>query len=134
MLQELRMYNPEYLERPYVVVLNKIDLPEARNRLLSLTEKILRIGCDEVTSEPKMMLEDAVHSLSTEDGSTDKLSPQITNKDKRDREIEDYPCPLAVVGVSVLKGIRINEMLKEIRAALRKCRDSREALEPSTRP
>ena len=27
-LQELRMYNPEYLERPYVVVLNKIDLPE----------------------------------------------------------------------------------------------------------
>ena len=26
--QELRMYNPAYLERPYVVVLNKIDLPE----------------------------------------------------------------------------------------------------------
>ena len=25
-LQELRMYNIEYLERPYVVVLNKIDL------------------------------------------------------------------------------------------------------------
>jgi hypothetical protein len=22
------MYNPEYLERPYIVVLNKIDLPE----------------------------------------------------------------------------------------------------------
>ncbi|KAJ6681112.1 GTP-BINDING PROTEIN OBGC2-RELATED [Salix koriyanagi] len=100
--EELKMYNPEYLERPYVVVLNKIDLPEARSRLLSLTEKILRIGCDEVTSEPKMMLEDAVHSLSTEDGSTDKLSPQITNEDKGDREIEDYPSPLAVVGVSVL--------------------------------
>lgn len=27
-LQELRMYNPDYLERPYVVVLNKIDLPK----------------------------------------------------------------------------------------------------------
>ena len=27
-LQELRMYNPQYLERPYVVVLNKIDLPK----------------------------------------------------------------------------------------------------------
>ena len=26
-LQELRMYNPNYLERPYIVVLNKIDLP-----------------------------------------------------------------------------------------------------------
>lgn len=30
------------------------------------------------------------------------MSPQITNTDKRDQEIEDYPCPLAVVGVSVL--------------------------------
>ncbi|KAJ6405841.1 hypothetical protein OIU84_013748 [Salix udensis] len=30
------------------------------------------------------------------------------------------------------KGIRVNEMLKEIRAALRKCRDSHETLEPST--
>lgn len=27
-LQELRMYNPNYLGRPYVVVLNKIDLPK----------------------------------------------------------------------------------------------------------
>ncbi|CAO2180303.1 unnamed protein product [Urochloa humidicola] len=26
--EELRMYNPQYLERPYVVVLNKIDLPK----------------------------------------------------------------------------------------------------------
>lgn len=28
------MYNPEYLERPYIVVLNKIDLPEVRSFLL----------------------------------------------------------------------------------------------------
>lgn len=28
MLQELRMYNPDYLERLYIVVLNKIDIPE----------------------------------------------------------------------------------------------------------
>ena len=27
-LQELRMYNANYLERPYIVVLNKIDIPE----------------------------------------------------------------------------------------------------------
>ncbi|KAL6524726.1 hypothetical protein OROMI_030319, partial [Orobanche minor] len=26
--EELRMYNPDYLERPYIVVLNKIDVPE----------------------------------------------------------------------------------------------------------
>ncbi|KAJ6938459.1 hypothetical protein NC651_005016 [Populus alba x Populus x berolinensis] len=125
--EELRMYNPEYLERPYVVVLNKIDLPKGRDRLLSLTEEILRIGCDEVPSEPKMTSKDAVHSFSTEDGNADKLPSQITNEDKKDKELEDYPRPLAVVGVSVLKGIRVNEMLKEIRAALRKCRDSHEA-------
>lgn len=27
-LQELRMYNPNYLERPYIVVLNKVDIPK----------------------------------------------------------------------------------------------------------
>lgn len=122
--EELRMYNPEYLERPYVVVLNKIDLPEGRDRLQSLTEEILRIGCDEVPSEPKMTSKDAVHSFSTEAGNADKLPSQMANEDKKDKELEDYPRPLAVVGVSVLKGIRVNEMLKEIRAALRKCRDS----------
>lgn len=122
--EELRMYNPEYLERPYVVVLNKIDLPEGRDRLQYLTEEILRIGCDEVPSEPKMTSKDAVHSFSTEAGNADKLPSQMANEDKKDKELEDYPRPLAVVGVSVLKGIRVNEMLKEIRAALRKCRDS----------
>ena len=38
-----------------------------------MTEEISRIGCDEVPSEPKMVLKDAVHSLSADDGSTDKL-------------------------------------------------------------
>ncbi|KAM7259241.1 hypothetical protein ACFE04_014982 [Oxalis oulophora] len=111
--EELRMYNPEYLERPYIVVLNKIDLPEASNRLSSLNEEIMRIGSDEIPSEPE------VQSLSCEaDGE------KISLKDKTEKEIEDYPRPLAVVGVSVLNGIRVNEMLKEIRAALRKCADS----------
>lgn len=35
-LQELRMYNPQYLERPYVVVLNKIDLPKVHFTFNSL--------------------------------------------------------------------------------------------------
>ncbi|KAL5778089.1 hypothetical protein ACOSP7_011015 [Xanthoceras sorbifolium] len=120
--EELRMYNPDYLERPYIVVLNKIDLPEARDRLPSLTEEIFRIGTDEVTYETEMSSEDAVQSLSSIEGAKEDIfSPGASNKDKKDKEIEDYPRPLAVVGVSVLKGIRINEMLKEIRAALRKC-------------
>ncbi|KAJ9166037.1 hypothetical protein P3X46_020838 [Hevea brasiliensis] len=113
---ELRMYNPEYLERPYIVVLNKIDLPEARDRLSSLTEEISRIGNDKVNNGDKSGKEREDHPAP-----------------KTDKEIEDYPAPLAVVGVSVLKGIRLNEMLKEIRAALKKCGDSNEALEPSER-
>ncbi|KDO84710.1 hypothetical protein CISIN_1g011645mg [Citrus sinensis] len=100
--EELRMYNPDYLERPFIVVLNKIDLPEARDRLQSLTEEILKIGCDKVTSETELSSEDAVKSLSTEGGEADLLSSVTSVKDKRDKEIEDYPRPLAVVGVSVL--------------------------------
>jgi hypothetical protein len=49
-----------------------------------------------------MTSKDAVHSFSTEDGNADKLPSQIANEDKKDKELEDYPRPLAVVGVSVL--------------------------------
>ncbi|KAJ4823872.1 hypothetical protein Tsubulata_030322 [Turnera subulata] len=129
--KELRMYNPEYLLRPYIVVLNKIDLPEARDRIPSLTEEISTIGSDMIPSKPLMVSEES-KSPTVESGNNE--SQQVSGKDKRDKEIEDYPRPLAVVGVSVLKGIRVNEMLKEIRGALRKCRDSVEELEPSARP
>ncbi|XP_020534798.1 probable GTP-binding protein OBGC2 isoform X2 [Jatropha curcas] len=129
--EELRMYNPEYLERPYIVVLNKIDLPEARDRLSSLAEEISRIGRDEVPSEQEVVVNDAFHT-STRYDVANKLSSQISNGDNNDKMIEDYPAPLAVVGVSVLKGIRVNEMLKEIRAALKKCRDYNEAFETNS--
>ncbi|GFS46456.1 hypothetical protein Acr_00g0102380 [Actinidia rufa] len=76
---ELRMmYNPEYLERPYIVVLNKIDIPEARDRLQSLIQAISRIGRDETPSQSD------------------------TSSDGNIKEIEDYPRPFAVVGASVL--------------------------------
>ncbi|KAK6256808.1 hypothetical protein QUC31_000267 [Theobroma cacao] len=131
--EELRMYNPNYLERPFVVVLNKIDLPEAREKLPFLTEEILKIGSDIVNSELGMSSEDLVQSSPAEGGEADIIYSVISDEDKIDRGIEDYPRPTAVVGASVLKGIRVNEMLKEIRAALRKCRDSNEALELSAR-
>ncbi|XP_022936492.1 probable GTP-binding protein OBGC2 [Cucurbita moschata] len=119
--EELRMYNPNYLERPYVVVLNKIDLPEARDRLPSITEEILRIGRDDLYPE-QVGYENSVESSLPEG---DLATPsEIPVAGHQDREIEDYPRPLSVVGVSVLKGINISLMLKEIRAALRKCRDS----------
>ncbi|XP_061366449.1 probable GTP-binding protein OBGC2 [Gastrolobium bilobum] len=119
--EELRMYNPEYLERPYIVILNKIDLPEAKDRLPSLTQEILRIGNDGAASEPEPSSEVPAQLLSDE-------------SDRKERKLEDYPRPLSVVGVSVLKGIRINEMLKKIRAALRKCTDSNESLPSSVLP
>ncbi|KAA8537572.1 hypothetical protein F0562_027180 [Nyssa sinensis] len=132
--EELRMYNPDYLERPSIVVLNKIDIPEARDRLPSLTREIIGIGSNGVPSQPKTSFGDAVQSLSAEGELASALSSGASDKDRMVKEIEEYPCPLAVVGVSVLKGIRIKEMLEEIRAALRKCQDSNEALELTTRP
>lgn len=131
--EELRMYNPNYLERPYVVVLNKIDLPKARDKLPHLTEEILKIGSDIVHSELGMSSRGEVQSLPTEGGEATTLSSAISVEDRMDKGIEDYPRPAAIVGVSVLKGIRVNDMLKEIRAALRKCRDSNDALELSAR-
>ncbi|ERN01272.1 probable GTP-binding protein OBGC2 isoform X2 [Amborella trichopoda] len=116
--EELRMYNPEYLERPHVVILNKIDLTEARDRLPSLIEEIANIGCNEMAPKSVESLEGA---LETSNGHENQPSPLSTIK--KEKEIGEYPRPLAVVGVSCLKHIGINPMLKEIRAALRKCND-----------
>ncbi|KAG4148008.1 hypothetical protein ERO13_D05G259700v2 [Gossypium hirsutum] len=110
-----------------------ITVREARDKLPHLTEGILKIGSDLVHSELGMSSRDEVQSLPTEGGEATTLSPAISVEDKMDKGIEDYPRPAAVVGVSVLKGIRVNDMLKEIRAALRKCRDSNDALELSAR-
>ncbi|KAJ8772590.1 hypothetical protein K2173_027767 [Erythroxylum novogranatense] len=125
--EELRMYNPEYLERPYIVVLNKIDLPEAHDRISCLTEEISRIGSNELSNS-----QNTVQSISNEGVAADEERPEMKIEDKRDKMIEDYPCPLAVVGVSVQKGTRVNDMLKEIRAALKMCRTSDGALSSST--
>ncbi|KAK6136547.1 hypothetical protein DH2020_029707 [Rehmannia glutinosa] len=117
--EELRMYNPDYLERPYIVVLNKIDIPEAKEKLPNLTEEIWRIGSDKQDSQTSTTSETAAFPLAS-----DEDQANAVRHEKKVKEIEEYPRPFAVVGVSVLKGIRINEMLKEIRAALRSCRDS----------
>ncbi|KAH9603540.1 hypothetical protein KSS87_006050 [Heliosperma pusillum] len=130
--EELRMYNPDYLERPYIVALNKVDLPQARDRLQYLTEAIREIGIENVpapqgsstrSEDPGQILSIPVehgdmHPSASEDNKTVE-----DIRDKRDKVIEEYPQPLSVIGVSVLKGIQVTEMLKEIRNGLRKCRD-----------
>ena len=40
MLQELLMYNPNSLEQPYVVLLNKIDLPEVGRLVIGLLSSL----------------------------------------------------------------------------------------------
>lgn len=127
--EELRMYNPDYLERPSIVVLNKIDIPEAFNKLPHLKEEIMRIGSDDLSAQVDVNSEDTLQSLSSSNmEQKDYHSSEISDKARRIKEIEEYPRPNAVVGVSVLKGTNINEMLKEIRAALRKCSESNEVL------
>ncbi|KAK4351928.1 hypothetical protein RND71_027446 [Anisodus tanguticus] len=121
-LQELRMYNPEYLDRPYLVVLNKIDKPEAIDRLPTLTEEMWKIGCERISSEPDTS-SGVAESISVDESQNSELSSGLSAKDKV-KELEEYPRPLAVVGVSVLKGIKVNEMLKAIRAALRESRNA----------
>ncbi|KAJ3705554.1 hypothetical protein LUZ61_009259 [Rhynchospora tenuis] len=111
--EELRMYNPNYLERPYIVVLNKIDVPEANERLQSLIQEISSIGCSEYT-----------------DSSEDARIENSECEENREKELEDYPRPLAVVAASLLKRVGIDEMLKEIRAGLRKCTDMTKLLGP----
>ncbi|XAR61703.1 hypothetical protein NMG60_11016200 [Bertholletia excelsa] len=127
--EELRMYNPDYLERLYIVVLNKIDISEVKDRLPHLTQEIARIGRYEIPSQAETSTGDVVQASISKDDLANGLSSRVSNKDRRIKEIEDYPCPHAVVAVSVLKGIGVNKLLEEIRAALRKCRDSNETLE-----
>ncbi|KAL6493073.1 hypothetical protein OROGR_032832 [Orobanche gracilis] len=117
--EELRMYNPDYLERPYIVVLNKIDVPKAKENLPYITEEIWRIGSDKQDGQTGTITSEIadIPLASDEDQANAILH------EKKVKEIEEYPRPFAVVAASVLKGIRVDEMLKEIRAALRSCRD-----------
>eukprot|EP01018_Ginkgo_biloba_P026277 Gb_21962 [translate_table: standard] len=129
--EELRMYNPDYLERPHMVVLNKLDLPEARERFESLSEQIAQIGSlRNVTGSLYRNDEGDAHMLhlpatnSTEEqGANICSSVDATSKSlKQEKEIDEYSRPLAVVGISALHGIGIVEMLKEIRLAMKSCK------------
>ncbi|ONK64687.1 uncharacterized protein A4U43_C07F28830 [Asparagus officinalis] len=124
--EELRMYNPNYLERPYIVVLNKIDLPEARDRLPILMQEISSLGC-KVTTKLEMG-----GTLSIESKEPQMQSLASDGEATNEKKIEDYPRPLAVVGASVLKRINIDHMLKEIRAALRTCQGLEKMVEQGT--
>lgn len=74
---------------------------QARDRLPSVTEEILRIGTDDLNPE-QVGSENGVQS-SLPDGNLATVSLLDTPiSDQKDKEIDDYPRPLSVVGVSVL--------------------------------
>lgn len=60
------------------------------------------MGSDKITSQAETNSEDAHQSVSADRDHTDDLSSEIPDEDRRVKEIEEYPRPLAVVGVSVL--------------------------------
>lgn len=64
-----------------------------------MTEEILKIGQD--SEHTPLVSEDTAPIVLTSSDHSDTL-PSDSEKMKRDKEIEDYPRPLAVVGVSVL--------------------------------
>lgn len=67
-----------------------------------MTEEISRIGCERTPSEPEISSGDIVQPFSSEDGNAALDSSAALNEDRNEKQIEDYPLPLAVVGVSVL--------------------------------
>lgn len=118
--EELCMYNPEYLERPHMVVLNKLDLPEAKERFNSMSKQIEIIGSlEDVHGGAHMLVEGNgygdVEACINSEGDNEATSL------KQEKKMEDYPRPVAVVGISALKGIGIVHMLKQIRLALKAC-------------
>lgn len=75
---------------------------QAMDRLPSLTQEIMKIGSEQILSSSQNGTEDAIQSLPSDSEGANVLSLDFPDKDRKDKEIEDYPWPLAVVGVSVL--------------------------------
>lgn len=71
------------------------------DRLPSLTQEIMKIGSEQVASLSQNSTGEAIQSLPSGEGANVRSS-DFNDKDRKDKEIEDYPRPLAVVGVSVL--------------------------------
>lgn len=63
----------------------------------------MRIGTDELSAQVDVNSEDTLQSLSSSNTEQkDNLSSEIPDKARRIKEIEEFPRPNAVVGVSVL--------------------------------
>lgn len=73
-----------------------------RDRLPSLIEEISRIGSDRTPSEVETSPDNAFNLRSPEDENTDISTSGVLEKDRKNKQIVEYPRPHAVVGASVL--------------------------------
>ncbi|KAI5081640.1 hypothetical protein GOP47_0001383 [Adiantum capillus-veneris] len=112
--EELQMYNPDYLERPHIVVLNKLDIPEAAARFESLKEQILMLGTQS-TNPPE----------SDDNRSDDPLMDYgASSVDAREyffsqqEPVRKFPHAAAIAGISALEGMGIEDLLITIRSTL----------------
>lgn len=128
--EELHLYNPEYVRRPHIVILNKIDLPEARQKFESLRETIQNMGVDPEVDGDGMSSADADSSRlprldSVErDSSSQAVSKQEQRKQmikkEEERRVQDFRRPAAVVGISAREGEGMEGLLEVIRETLQK--------------
>ncbi|KAJ7538326.1 hypothetical protein O6H91_11G043600 [Diphasiastrum complanatum] len=129
--EELQMYNPEYLIWPHIVVLNKLDLPEAQLKFPLIKEQLLRqpipshlfsdnarkngvhagVDHDELTSFKLQGNKSMLQNLEEDCEGLSGIAENSANS---------YPAPIAVVGISALRGLGVLELLMETRVALQK--------------
>jgi GTP-binding protein len=107
---ELEFYNPELLNRPYLIVANKIDVPEAREKYQSLRDKYgdLVYGISAVTGEGVEELVEKTYAL------LQSIPPEEHIGETRIvRKFEqDVPFTIEVVdGVYQVSGKRIENLL-----------------------
>lgn len=97
--QELMLYNPQLLKKPQVVVINKIDLPEVRDKLDATMQLIKKLcghsrvmGISAITGERVRELMQRTHKMIQSLPPTEDLLNLTSNEEERvtfDDEIED---------------------------------------------
>lgn len=131
--EELHLYNPEYVRRPHIVVLNKLDIPEAREKFESLRETIQNMGVDPEAEGDEADRADAdgsrlprLDSTERDSSSSQAVSKQeqqhkqISKEEEQERKVQDFRRPAAVVGISAREGEGVEALLVVIRDTLQK--------------
>ncbi|KAG0627550.1 hypothetical protein M758_2G210000 [Ceratodon purpureus] len=129
--EELHLYNPEYVRRPHIVVLNKLDISEAREKFESLRDTIQNMGVDphadgdvtdgaDVDGSRLPRLDSTERDSGSQAVSKQEQRKQILKKEEQERKVQDFRRPAAVVGISAREGEGIERLLEVIRDTLQK--------------